>query len=128
MLRIAIPLALAELGWMVGRLPDSAVSIGAASVGNALFYAFAIFCLGLMSSNKVSGIGSNPTAFSRSRIDVAHALSVPCRDFLDTKFFRTALGVGSRYRRGTQGATQGACATVSFRRLSVATNPTGLTR
>src|ERR1700728_3461176 len=58
MLRIAIPLALAELGWMsmgvvdtimVGRLPDSTVSIGAASVGNAIFYAFAIFGIGLMS-------------------------------------------------------------------------------
>jgi MATE family multidrug resistance protein len=58
MLRIAIPLAVAELGWMamgvvdtimVGRLPASAVSIGAASVGNALFYAFAIFGIGLMS-------------------------------------------------------------------------------
>jgi len=58
MLRITIPLALAELGWMsmgvvdtimVGRLPDSAVSIGAASVGNALFYGFAIFGIGLMS-------------------------------------------------------------------------------
>ncbi len=58
MLRIAIPLALAELGWMamgvvdiimVGRLPDSAVSIGAASVGSALFYAFAIFGIGLLS-------------------------------------------------------------------------------
>lgn len=57
MLRIAVPLALAELGWMsmgvvdtimVGRLPDSAVAIGAASVGNALFYAFAIFGIGLM--------------------------------------------------------------------------------
>jgi MATE family multidrug resistance protein len=58
MLRIAVPLALAELGWMsmgvvdtimVGRLPDSAVSIGAASIGNALFYVFAIFGIGLMS-------------------------------------------------------------------------------
>jgi len=58
MLRIAVPLAMAELGWMsmgvvdtimVGRLPDSAVSIGAASVGNALFSAFAIFGIGLMS-------------------------------------------------------------------------------
>jgi MATE family multidrug resistance protein len=58
MLRIAIPLALAELGWMsmgvvdtimVGRLPASAVSIGAASVANALFSAFAIFGIGLMS-------------------------------------------------------------------------------
>ena len=58
MLRIAIPLAMAELGWMfmsvvdtimVGGLPDSAVAIGAASVGSALFYAFAIFGIGLMS-------------------------------------------------------------------------------
>jgi multidrug resistance protein, MATE family len=58
MLRIAVPLALAELGWMsmgvvdtimVGRLPDSAVSIGAARVGNALFSAFAIFGIGLLS-------------------------------------------------------------------------------
>jgi multidrug resistance protein, MATE family len=58
MLRIAVPLALAELGWMsmgvvdtimVGRLPNSAVSIGAVSVGNALFYVFAIFGIGLMS-------------------------------------------------------------------------------
>src|SRR3954465_7666563 len=58
MLRIAIPLALAELGWMamsvvdnimVGGLPDSAVAIGATSVGSALFYGVAIFGLGLMS-------------------------------------------------------------------------------
>jgi MATE family multidrug resistance protein len=58
MLRIAIPLAFAELGWMfmsvvdnimVGRLPDSAAAIGAASVGSAFFYVFAIFGIGLMS-------------------------------------------------------------------------------
>ena len=58
MLRIAVPLAFAELGWMsmsvvdtimVGRLPGSATAIGAASVGGAFFYAFAIFALGLMS-------------------------------------------------------------------------------
>ncbi|HWE49732.1 MAG TPA: MATE family efflux transporter [Bryobacteraceae bacterium] len=57
MLKIAIPLALAELGWMamgvvdtimVGRLPDSAVAIGGASVGGSLFYGFAIFGLGLL--------------------------------------------------------------------------------
>jgi MATE family multidrug resistance protein len=57
MLRIAAPLALAELGWMsmgvvdimmVGRLPDSAVAIGATSVGSALFYPFAIFGLAMM--------------------------------------------------------------------------------
>jgi multidrug resistance protein, MATE family len=58
LLRIAIPLALAELGWvamgladtiMVGRLPDSAVAIGATSVGNALFYGFGVFGYGLIS-------------------------------------------------------------------------------
>jgi MATE family multidrug resistance protein len=57
MLRIAVPLAFAELGWMsmsvvdnimVGHLPGSAVAIGAASVGGALFSAFAIFGIGLM--------------------------------------------------------------------------------
>src|ERR1700722_17307389 len=58
MLHIAVPLAMAELGWMgmgvvdilvVGRLPGSAVAIGAASIGNAVFFSFAIFGLGLMS-------------------------------------------------------------------------------
>lgn len=58
MLRIAIPLALAELGWMamgvidtimVGRLPDSAAAIGSVSIGSSLFYGLAIFGLGLMS-------------------------------------------------------------------------------
>ncbi len=58
MLGIAIPLAFAELGWMsmyvvdnvmVGHLPDSAIAIGAASVGGALFWGFAIFGIGLMS-------------------------------------------------------------------------------
>jgi len=58
MLRIAVPLAFAELGWMsmyivdnimVGHLPESAVAIGAASVGGALFSVVAIFAIGLMS-------------------------------------------------------------------------------
>ena len=57
MLRIAAPLALAELGWMamglvdtvmVGGLPNSALAIGATSVGSALFYGFGIFGLGLL--------------------------------------------------------------------------------
>lgn len=57
MLRLAAPLALAELGWMamgladtvmVGRLPHSALAIGAVSVGSALFYGFGIFGLGLL--------------------------------------------------------------------------------
>lgn len=58
MLRIALPLALAELGWMAmgvvdtimaGRLPNSALAIGGTSVGNATFYGLGIFGLGLLS-------------------------------------------------------------------------------
>jgi MATE family multidrug resistance protein len=57
-LKLALPLALAELGWMamsvvdvmmVGRLPASATAIGAASLGSALFYPFAIAAVGLLS-------------------------------------------------------------------------------
>jgi|SRR5579884_2639697 len=57
MLRIALPLALAELGWMAqgvvditmaGRLPHSALAIGAVSIGNAIIYPFAIFGVGMM--------------------------------------------------------------------------------
>ncbi len=56
LLRLAIPLSLAELGWMamgvvdvimVGKLPDSANAIGAASLGSALFYPFAVAAVGL---------------------------------------------------------------------------------
>ena len=57
MLRLAIPLALTELGWismafvdtvMVGRLPDSAVAIGAVSLGANLFNTIGIFGSGIM--------------------------------------------------------------------------------
>jgi MATE family multidrug resistance protein len=57
MLRLAWPLVLAELGWsfmgivdtmMVGRLPDSAVAIGATSLGNALGIAVGLFGGGLL--------------------------------------------------------------------------------
>lgn len=57
MLRLAIPLVLAELGWMtmaivdtmmVGRQADSAVAIAAVSLGSILFNAAAIFGTGLM--------------------------------------------------------------------------------
>jgi MATE family multidrug resistance protein len=57
MLRLAIPLVLAELGWMsmgivdtmmVGRLPQSAIAIGAVSLGGILFYPFGIFGSGLL--------------------------------------------------------------------------------
>jgi multidrug resistance protein, MATE family len=57
MLRLAIPLVLAELGWMsmgvvdtmmVGRQADSAVAIGAVSLGSIAYYVVAIFGTGLM--------------------------------------------------------------------------------
>ncbi len=57
MLELAVPLVLAELGWMamgivdtmmVGRQAASAVAIGAVSLGSILYYAVAIFGTGLM--------------------------------------------------------------------------------
>src|SRR5580692_12349628 len=57
MLRLALPLVCAELGWMtmgivdtmmVGRQANSAVAIGAVSLGSILYYAVAIFGTGLM--------------------------------------------------------------------------------
>ncbi|HEY6129512.1 MAG TPA: MATE family efflux transporter [Candidatus Acidoferrum sp.] len=56
-LRLAIPLVLAELGWMsmaivdtmmVGRLPNSAVAMGAVSLGSAIFIVLALFGEGLL--------------------------------------------------------------------------------
>jgi len=56
-LRLALPLVLAELGWMsmaivdtmmVGRLPDSAAAIGAVSISSSLFNVLALFGSGLL--------------------------------------------------------------------------------
>jgi MATE family multidrug resistance protein len=56
-LRLALPLVLAELGWMsmaivdtmmVGRLPDSALAMGAVSLGSAIFIVLALFGEGLL--------------------------------------------------------------------------------
>lgn len=55
--RIGIPLAFGELGWMstyivdalmIGRMPHSALSISASSLGNTIFYAIAFCCIGLL--------------------------------------------------------------------------------
>ncbi len=55
--KLGVPLALGELGWMstyivdalmVGRLPHSALSIAASSLGNTIFYAIAFCAIGLM--------------------------------------------------------------------------------
>jgi MATE family multidrug resistance protein len=57
MFTLALPIVLAELGWMamgvvdvmvVGRLPQSAQAIGAVSVGSVVFYTVAVFGMGLM--------------------------------------------------------------------------------
>src|SRR5947209_16291755 len=57
MLHLAAPLALTELGWllmslvdtiMVGHLPNSAVAIGAVSLGTTLFYTGGIFGSSIM--------------------------------------------------------------------------------
>jgi multidrug resistance protein, MATE family len=57
MLRLAIPIVLAELGWMtmaivdtimVGHQRDSAVAIGAVSLSSILYYVVAIFGTGVM--------------------------------------------------------------------------------
>ena len=90
MLRIAVPLAFAELGWMsmsvvdnmmVGRLPNSAVAIGAASLGSALFYSFAIFGIGLMSGldtvvSHAYGAGDWPEARRSLGAGMALALGI----------------------------------------------------
>src|SRR5947209_4964542 len=56
-LRLALPLVLAELGWMsmaivdtmmVGRLPDSAAAIGAVSISSNLFHVLVFFGEGLL--------------------------------------------------------------------------------
>jgi len=56
-LRLALPLIFAEVGWMsmgivdtimVGRLPNSAVAIGATGLGQSLYHGVAIFTGGLL--------------------------------------------------------------------------------
>jgi MATE family multidrug resistance protein len=56
-LRLALPLVIAEVGWMsmgvvdtimVGRLPNSAVAIGATGLGQSLYHSGAIFAGGLL--------------------------------------------------------------------------------
>jgi multidrug resistance protein, MATE family len=56
-LRLALPLIVAEVGWMsmglvdtvmVGRLPDSAIAIGATGLGQSLYHTVAIFGGGLL--------------------------------------------------------------------------------
>src|SRR5205814_1716765 len=56
-IKLAVPLVLAELGWMsmsivdtmmVGRLPNSAVAIGAVALGSNVFTTIALFGLGLL--------------------------------------------------------------------------------
>lgn len=120
MLRIAIPLALAELGWMamsvvdnimVGRMPNSAVAIGAASLGGALFYGFAIFGIGLMSGldtlvSHAYGAGDMPEA--RRSLAAGLCLAISAAPVLVVLILSTALllgwiGVTEEIRSGAVG-------------------------
>lgn len=77
MLRLAVPLVMAELSWMcmgfvdtimVGRMPNSAQAMGAVGLGDVLFFTVAIFGLGVL-------IGLDTLvaqAFGAGRIDDCH--------------------------------------------------------
>lgn len=77
MLRLAAPLALSELGWLamnfvdtiaVGHLPNSAIAIGAVSVGTILFYCIAIF-----GSNLLLGLDTMVSqAYGAGRLEECH--------------------------------------------------------
>ncbi|HEV2991084.1 MAG TPA: MATE family efflux transporter [Candidatus Angelobacter sp.] len=77
MLRLAAPLALSELGWLsmnfvdtiaVGHLPNSAIAIGAVSVGTILFYCIAIF-----GSNLLLGLDTMVSqAYGAGRLQECH--------------------------------------------------------
>ncbi|HEX9760384.1 MAG TPA: MATE family efflux transporter, partial [Candidatus Acidoferrales bacterium] len=77
MLRLAAPLAAAEIGWMVmgivdtmmvGRLPESAASIGAVSVGVALYNTVTVVGAGLL-----LGLDTLVAqAFGAGRVDDCH--------------------------------------------------------
>jgi MATE family multidrug resistance protein len=120
MLHIAIPLAMAELGWVamgvvdilfVGRLPDSAAAIGAASIGNAVFFSFAIFGIGLMAGldtlvSQAFGAGDWPDARRSLAAGVALALAVTpllALGILSAGPLLAALGVTPEIRRQAVG-------------------------
>ena len=122
MLHIAIPLAMAELGWMamgvvdilvVGRLPESAVAIGAASLGNAVFFSFAIFGIGLMSGLDTlvsQAFGAGDRAGARQSLVAGMGLAVIAAPLLALCILGSgpllaALGVTLEVRTQTVGYT-----------------------
>jgi len=120
MLHIAIPLAMAELGWVamgvidilvVGRLPDSAAAIGAASIGNAVFFSFAIFGIGLMAGldtlvSHAFGAGDWPDARRSLAAGMALAVAVTpvlALGILSAGPLLVVLGVAPEVRRQALG-------------------------
>lgn len=79
--KLALPLVIAELGWMfmgivdtmmVGRLPNSADAIGATGLGNVLYFTVALFGLGILLS--LDALVSQ--AFGAGRLDECRSLLV----------------------------------------------------
>src|SRR5258706_12065959 len=77
MLRLAIPLVAAELGWMtmglvdtmmVGRMPNSAQAMGAVGLGDILFFTVAITGVGILLG--LDTVVSQ--AFGAGRVDDCH--------------------------------------------------------
>ncbi len=95
--RMGIPLALGEMGWMstyivdalmIGRLPHSALSIAASSLGNTIFYAIAFCAIGLMTGLQTL----TAQAFGRGDEPECHRLLVQAL-WIDAALTPIAMGV-----------------------------------
>jgi len=93
MLRLAAPLALTALGWllmgfvdtiMVGHLPNSAVAIGSVSLGTTLFY-----MVGIFGSSIMLGLDTLVAqAYGAGRVEECH------RDLFNALYFTLVLAPG----------------------------------
>src|SRR5258706_16174215 len=87
MLQLGLPLIFAELGWMcmgivdtimVGRLPNSAVAIGATSLGGVIFYTVAISGMGFwLGWTPLSHQGLAEEKFRKGNAGLVKDCSVP---------------------------------------------------
>lgn len=82
--RLGVPLAVGELGWMstylvdalmVGRLPHSALSISASSLGNTIFYTVAFIAIGMLTGIETLVAQSFGRGSEQDREDCARTLA-----------------------------------------------------